>query len=491
MLKIYIQLENITMRIEDYFKHIREVKTTDSQKMRIYQSILLGWNKKSILSKSIFYWKVSTYTILMVFLWSIFIWPIMKIWENEDKINYSYLSWWFLVEEKSKLTLNQVLADYIWEIIDVEWEIQVIKDWVQVVTDKIYDWDTILLLNSAQIKFMVNNWTKATIIWPAKFDVKFLWESNWVKNFVINLMYWDYFEVKTQEQSKDNIIIQTKDFQIESKNISNQIDLKITTDWEKKILENRWSDIVVKKVIDDEKTYTSVKSNQIAEVNDEVKILQEIKTITQQLTTKQVEKSYEIEDNDNSQELSTTNELYFDDIRTEISEESINTELWTIDNALTFPSWKKVLDTNKSDQLKNVLNPSFLKKDIENLVLEYLKWNESWYKISYNNLYSRISQVLSIHDVEIHSEIIKHNIKWNKNEISDLVIICDQLIAKLNENYHVPPQYMGRLNVLLAWLVILNSKEFWILKTDKDTLDFDSVFDKLNLTKSKSNLEIK
>ncbi|MEF2174905.1 MAG: hypothetical protein V3575_00415 [Candidatus Absconditabacteria bacterium] len=490
MMKIYIQLEIITMRIEEYFNHIKEIKTTDAQKMRIYQSILLGGNKKSILTRSTFYWKVSTYTILLIFLWGVFFGPIIKIGENEDKINYSYLSGGFLIEEKPQYTLNQVLADYIGEIIEVEGEIQVLKDGKEIKTDKIYDGDTILLLNSAQIKFMVNDGIKATIIGPAKFDVKFLGETDGVKNFVINLVYGDYFEVKSEETSNDNIIIQTKDFQIESKNTNNQMDLKITTDGEKKILENRGSDIVVKKVVDDEKTYTSIKSNQIAEVNDEVKILQEIKTLTEQLTTKKVEESYEIE---NSTDLSIPNSYLNDEsYQSNITTLENNlSEAFTGENDINFVPGKKVLDTNKSEQLKKILSSSFLKKDIENLVLEYLKGNESGYKISYNNLYQRITKVLEIHDLEIHSEIIKLNMKGNKSEISDLVTICDQLIAKLNENYHVPPQYMGRLNVLLGWLVILNGKEFGLFKTDKDTLDFDSVFDKLNLTKSKSNLEIK
>lgn len=450
------------MKLKEYFNSQKGIKFSQLEKMNVYEQFLQKSERVSFSKKMSFYWKIWVYFTFIMFLILSFYFPVVYYNNKNNTPKITKIGTWYLIWEFSSSDPNLARADWVWEIIEAQGEIKILKDWQEVDTNLIHDWDEILLVNDAQLKFQVNSWAMASIQWPAKFSINQMLTESWNNNYIINLVYWEYFEIKKDQTQEDNLIIKTQDFEVEPEYVNNKLDIKIVSQWDKKILENRWWDVVVKKVVNNKKTFSSVKTNQKVEIDEEVKLLQEVNQITQQI------KTWEIE---------TTYELTWEETQDTVD---INTVVWDL---------RQVLENEEMDEFKKLVYPKFLATDLENFVVSYLHWDKSRYEVSYNNLFSRIEKIYSLFGFALDSEVLKYKTQIDETSIDDIYMVVDQLVAKIDKSYYVPPQYTKRIKAVLAWLVILKDTQFWIFA--EQNIAFDDIFDKLWLSSHKDDLVIK
>lgn len=414
-----------------------------------------------------FYWKVWVYTLFLVFLFFSFYYPYI-VWEkttqDTTEIKISHVgTWYFIGHDFTENTFNSSFiaeAYTVGKIIESNWDFKILKDGQEIQSDEIDNWDLIVLMNNSELKFSVNSGTNAFIKWPAKFDITYLWLENWTPKYVINLNYGSYFEIVSDSVNTDNLVIKTEKIEIESKNLWDRLDLNIKTQWERQIIENRWWEIVMKKVVNNQKKYASLKTNQTAQIDDDIKLLQEVKTIAMQVKKSDIEESYSI-----------TWDVYsgFEGIETLVPLMSGDLET------------KLILSDEKMAELKRLLTPSFLQNDIEWISITYLNWNEDWYDISYDKLITRIDKIYSIIGWDAW--------KSSSHDMQYLYIVLDQMINEINNNYYIPDDYLNRMRTVLEWISLLKEKDFWKFKTK--AIEFDKIFDKLWLQNEHNSLIFK
>lgn len=449
------------MKFKDYIDQQKAIKATDLQKIKIYENFLKNSERISFYKKISFYWKISVYTALILFLIFSFYYPLLTIEKADNKpIDIAKVWTWYFVEKKNNMSDFQVQAEYVWQVLESNWDFKIVKNGKEYTSNDIYDWDIILLMKKSTLKFQVNSWAVAYIQWPARLSVNYAWSSEWAKKYFINLIEWSYFEIKADEQtSKDNFVVRSDDFEIESKKIWTKLDFTILSDGEKSIVDNKWSEIIVKKVINNEKKFTSVRTNQKAEVSEEIKILQEVNKIKDELKKWDIAISYNVT---------------WETIKT-VQNNSWDIDFWT--------DVKSVLSEDSMTKLKDTLYSSFVMSDIQNLVKYYLIWDKSSFDISYKNLSNRIYKVYDLFWLTIDSQLtdIKNQLwEW---WLDELYLINDQLIAKIQKWYYIPTQYTQKLNVIMAWIVLLKSKQFWEFSWEQN-IEFDEILNRLNVKDS-------
>lgn len=445
------------MRLQDFFEKNRKV-LSEENKLKIYNNFVLKKNKKYSYSRISFYLKVSVYTFILIFLINSLYLPIWNSTIDNEELQVTNVWTWFVTVSKIETNLNVVKADYIGDIIEAQWNIIIKKDWKEFETDVIYNWNTVLLENDAAIKFTVNSWSMASIEWPAEFSVFFIWKIEWVDNYVINLIYWKYLEIKKEEKSNDNIFIQTNDFLIEWWNNS-EMNFTIESRWEEQIVENKWWDIMITKLINNKEIKSEVKKNEIAKIDDdEIKLIKEIE---------QKIKKWDISISYNMDSWKNINDSW---------EFEINT------SKLLEYETKNILSKSDNLKIKNYLNANFLMKDIKNIVLFYLKWDKNSYNLSYRNLQTRLVKIWNI--LNLDNNLKKY--KWY--EIVKLRSFVEILLSKMNEGYYMPEKYLNRLEVLKTWLILLENIQFG--KYRWESFDFDEVFVKLNIQSYTHSLTI-
>lgn len=460
------------MKIKEYFERKRETQLNDVRKNKINQDIWLKIENntfwKNFYKRFSFYWKVTAYTFFIFVLFFSFYTSFVDYNKNENFKKIIDAWTWYLLQKDKQQPKSLAKAENIWDIIEAHGDFTIMQDWKKYKTNKLYDWNTMILTNNAKLRFQVNSWVEAYIKGPAKLNIKYLGEINWNKNFVLNMIEWEYIEVKSENREDQNVIIKTNKFEVESKDISQKMDISIRSENDWKILENKWWELVIKKTIKNKKIYSNIWKNEKVKINDEIRHYREVKEISKKVQNKNMEINYHIT-GDNKKDAET------------ISKEQKN------DKELL--DTKKIIKQKKIDKLKKLLYTWFLKNDVKRIVENYLNWNKRWLEISYENFLSRILKIYQLFDIRLESEIIKSKTKnWNIS-IDDVFVILDQLIAKIQNQYYVPEKYTEKLKKTLWWIVILQKNEFWKFKWKN--LEISEIISKLNLEKYEKTLTIK
>ncbi len=147
---------------------------------------------------------------------------------------------------------------------------------------------------------------------------------------------------------------------------------------------------------------------------------------------------------------------------------------------------KNDIPSDKLSELRKITHSSFLRRDISNLVTNYLNWNDSAYNISYDNINNRINNVYKILDIEKYSYSLNLPSRDKDRSIYNLFMSMEQLVSRVNEKYNLPEEYSSRLNVILAWTIILKDSDFWKYKWEN--LDLEQVLDTLRIDSYRNTL---
>jgi hypothetical protein len=179
-------------------------------------------------------------------------------------------------------------ADEIWQIIETTGEVKIFANGKQKQASYLISSDKVLLLEWAALVFRVQDGVEAKIVWPAEFELDKSWDV-----YVINMLSGEYVELKSVEievpktdrsfvldqpnplpkNVSVKVLVKTVAFEVESDSAAWDIDMTITEKEWTQVVENVGVDVIITKVIKDEKVVTQLKSKQTASINEEVEVL--------------------------------------------------------------------------------------------------------------------------------------------------------------------------------------------------------------------------
>ncbi len=299
---------------------------------------------------------------------------------------------------------NVVNADYIGKVIKYDWNYKILDEGTEVKTWVLKKWSILILNNNTKITLWINKWIKLHLLWPAKIQFTSYKNDQNKIIYVVNMLDGNYLSVKSNSP-KDKIIIKSNYFNIESND--RIIDLKYTKKWWASIIENNGWNILVKKA----DKIISLKNNEQLVIlwKDSLNYIKNI------FNSKY--KQYQIDNNWN--------------LKTVISSEKIK-ELW------------------------NILNKDMVIIAIWRYVLWKLNHNDIWINYGKKNTIQILLNVYNLFWLKI-PVLLKSEINNPLNlSLSDEELLVDNLIQKINAKYIMPEEYIKRLKVMLAYLVILD-----------------------------------
>jgi len=333
----------------------------------------------------------------------------------------SDLSKWLVQQNQA----NLVNADYIWKVLKFNWNYKVYYKGNIVNTNILKKWSVLVLSNDTNISLWINKWIKLHLLWPAKIQFNSYINQDWLCIYIINMLDWNYLSVKSNS-NKDKIIIKSNYFNIESND--NLVDLKYTKKGGASLIENNWWNILVKK-----------KNNIVPLWNNEQLVIlwkDSINYIKNIFSSKY--KQYQIDNN------------------------------WKLKTVITAEQVKK---------LWYLLNRNNVIMSVWKYVLWKLNNDNRWLRFGKTQTIQTILNVYNFFGFKL-PDLVKWQIQNPLSlSLSDEELLVDNLIHKINDNYIIPKEYIVRLKVILAYLVILDK-----MKINKN-LKFDNLSSLVNYLK--------
>ena len=407
------------MKLEEYFKQQRH-KMPEADKLLVFDNIRTQISEQSIFTKISFYSKVWVYTVFLLFVF-------FGIFLNNKQISNNL---------KVENNINVVNANYIWKVIEYNWNYKILDNWVKIKTWILNKGNILVLDDKTKITLWINEWIKLHLLWPAKIQfTSYKNEKNKVI-YVVNMLDGNYLSVKSNSP-KDKIIIKSNYFKIESND--KIIDLKYTNRWWASIIENNWWNILIKK----RDKIISLKNNEQLVIlwKDSLNYIKNI------FVSKY--KQYQIDSN------------------------------WNL---------KIVINSDKVKALWNILDKKMVIIAVWRYVLWKLNYNDTWINYGKKNTIQILVNVYNLFNLKI-PDLLKSSIKNPLSlSLSDEELLVDNLIQKINAKYIIPAEYINRLKVILAYLVILDKMkinhqvEFHNLSDLVNYLQLDYKYKKILLT---------
>lgn len=476
------------MRIPEYFKHIQSITLSPIERVQLYQRFLDKMWRMILWKRWMTYARYTSVTVgsaacIILVTWYITRnnWSLYQL-ASDNGIYMSY--------QKSPGMYAEAMS--LGAILHAQWDIILSKDGQKIDANQIANNEKIILQEWATLEFLINKTTKAKITWPAAFELQDLGETNNMRDIAINLVYGDYLEVHTQQPvisddtqpdntdastPTDNIIIKTKTFEVKRLRSWDTIDLVIKKDdSDHHTIENNGWELIVEKFIQDKKVFTSVKTEQVVAVGDDVTLLaDQAKLLSTAITNEAISTRYALDSG-------------IDSAWPTVNTASIAPGDTPADVVLLSPS-KQVVTEEQTVRLDSLLSPSQLMNSVEWLVVAVLNNTPGEATTDAAAIASRIRGVYDVFGISLDSQVVWY---YNKNSLSikELTLITDQLMAKIDANYYVGPTYTKRLKWLLAWFLFLEtatpvSNNTWA------SLTFDELVDRYNLAKFQGYLLLK
>lgn len=410
------------MKLKEYFNQRREITVSAWDKLGIYQNIISKRNSKSFYpQRKFFFVKSFAYSLVMLFLVLWLYWTYIFNWKfiiNKD---------WFFIQRSN--WIKSVQADYIAKIIEFNWNFYIWHNWEYYQWSYISNWDIVTLQNWAEIIFHIDQLTQAKVVWPAKFLI-----TKNDDNYKLNLVYWDFIELKSIETDKpQNIEFSTQNLTIKQSDKTKAINFQLIKQWEQTLLKNNWPQLIItQKTQDNKQTLKELNSDKILSIQDnDISIINDEK-LSQAITQKNFTQTLSFNTETNTWDLDVIlNKEY-------LQEEKSNE--WIINN-IWLPNDKLIPTEQQMSKLLSNLSQKTLSKDIQNITSYYSQWDNS-IDTSIISLESKIKQIY------ISFNIDYTKIAWSttQEKISQLNNNIDKLSSILQEKYHIPPTYINNLN---------------------------------------------
>ncbi len=425
------------MQLKDYFREQKELKLNQNEKFFLYEKIISQKDQKSFSkAKRFINIKSFAYGFAMIMLFV----SIYGVYFINWDLSYEG----FLV----KNSINQVNADYIAKVVDFNGDFYIKHDWSYYKTSNISNWDNIILKKWAEIVFDIDEWTKAKIIWPAKFSLSL--EDN---NYKLLISQWDFIQIESPEHKENNknsksIDIILNDIKVSSNRSNKHMNFQITKEDDKYQINNQWD----KLTITQEDNTRELHTKQLLTINDENKeitIIENIEDFGKAITQNNVSQVFTIANNN------IDTETQKDKIQEQIVETLLNEEN-SNNNKITNPELaedlglvddKQIPTTEQTKTLHSLLNNNFVMWNIEWVFKAYTAWEDKEHNYNKWLLESRIQKIYTLFDVQ--------NNKW------DLIENINTLKQQLTSNYHIPSKYTDNLSIIVSRIQYIETNAYW------------------------------
>ena len=247
------------MKLSEYFEHQKSQAMTSRMKSQLFSRIQKEkqiWVEISTKIHSNIFFFVSRkflYTSLAALLVVIVFWWLLL--DRSDTSNF----WLFSIQKQGNP--SSVLADYVAEIIEFNWEYSLERDWVIVSNLQdlklIEDGDVVSLSEWTNLVFTLVDGTQAKIVWPAEFSI-----VRDEDKYKISLADWKFFRIYCPECVSD-IEIVTPDLSIyQDKNQALDVHIAREENWEI-LVKNDWDELTVTTTKVEWKKQTKITSSEL------------------------------------------------------------------------------------------------------------------------------------------------------------------------------------------------------------------------------------
>lgn len=295
---------------------------------------------------------------------------------------------------------NSVIADYVGKIITSTGDFKIYQSGKEIKTNIIRDGDILEISKKSNLTIQVNSWINLYVVWPAKIKLWKYENYDWKDVYVLNMLDGDYLTVKSNI-AKDKIVIKSKYLNIESDD--KEIDLKYVKKWNATIIENNWWDVIIK---NNKKIFTLWKKEKLIFSDSDRQLIQNIF-------------------NDNYKKYQ-----------------------------LTSSGLKIVPTSNQINRLSHILDRKLVIIAVWKYVLWKLNNDINWYESWKKQLINIIINTYNVLGIKIPS-LIKVKLNSNQIDIADLESLLDSLLMQISSKYVIPNQFIERLKVILAYLVLV------------------------------------
>ncbi len=436
------------MKLKDYFIAQKEHKINENDKFFLYEKIISQKNKKNL--RSI---KISNFVNIKSFAyWFVMIVLIVGIyWVYFFNGDFSYE--WFMVKNNS----NIVTADYIAKVVDFNWDFYIKHDGKYYKTNKISNWDNVILKKWSEIVFDIDSGTKAKIVWPARFSLQ-----KDQKNYQLMITEWDFIQMESIDSSDSSMEIVLNDITISS---DKNINLLVTKQNNEYKINNQWDKLLVKK---DNKTQELMSKQLLAIKENDITLIKNIKDFGQAIAKQDISQTFTMLDQ-NSKKSEEITEMFIKEVTSQNSE---SLDIWLAKD-LWFVDIKEVPTKEQTKELYSTLHNDSILFDLEWMYKNQLLWNQKEYNYYKWSLESKIQKIYKL-----------FSLKYNKNDISTNII---ELKDQLENSYHIPSKYIDNLETISKWINYIQSIENW---SNTNTEELDQLWNNIK-TNPPSNLVLK
>ena len=250
------------MKLSEYFQEQKSQEMTSHMKSQLFSRIQKEktiWTEFSIkMPSKIFFFasrKIMYASLAAALVFVVFGWILL---DRNDVVDFGIFS------VQKHTNPSGVLADYVAEIIEFNWEYSLQRDGVKISDLQglklIEEWDIVTLPEWTDLLFNLADWTQSKIIWPAEFSI-----TKWEEWYQVSLVDWKFFRIYCPECVSD-IEILTPDLSIhQDKNQALDVHIAKEDNWEM-LVKNEWDAVVVKTKNDDKQKETKLTSTELVAV---------------------------------------------------------------------------------------------------------------------------------------------------------------------------------------------------------------------------------
>lgn len=468
------------MKIKEYFNIQKALHLSDKDKIELYQRILVKQNSKNLLKRRHFFFAKSfVYNFLLTI---VFVWAFWYLLSQNNIVDY----WSFLVKLQNP---NEVEAWYIGQVIDFEWDFYIEHNWDLFQSKNIANGDTIILKNNTKLVFDIEKSSQAIIKWPAKLILeKFKKDSR----YRITLLEWDFIQMKSLDTKNiQNIELSVKweNILVKQQEKNKPINFQLVKQWDKHIVKNNWWNIVVSKILDDEKATDQVlnKEQVLTIQENDIEVFENLDKFAKAIKEKNISQLFTFDINNITKEendviihdanIENINDIASGGQFTKSSEEETintilsvsedepeNTEISRSIKPIISPSTensssKKVPTEIQMQKLRTSLVWSFLLSNLEQIYLYQSIWDQDKINSAIYRLETKTKQLYQTFDLTY---------KWNQS-ILGIKTALYSLSSELSQKYFIPPSYLENISILAKWLEKIEVVSFWWQESVEET----------------------
>ncbi len=414
------------MKLKQHFEWVKSNDLSDEEKQRLFLTISqkIESGNVSIWQKWSFYAKVVVYTIFFVFIFYSFYGVYTPVFDQNP---YVAKAW------------------DLGKIVELKGDFKIIREWEQVESLHLKNNDLLVLGEDSKIAFEIGSGVEGQIWWPARIKVLKV-ANDW---YYVKIEQGKYVRLQTSMLSGSKLSIETPTSTI------------VPLEWE--------VDVAVS---------TSEKSWEVIHNTGKGKV----KIVSKQWDVRKPivissQQAVKIKKTDQTQ-IEISSWAVIQDPKSEVAKIWSGYEINTFDPGVVSGEVRYLaLDEETIENVKNILYPKFLSKDVKNLIVYYLQDSPYFQKVE-RKLVKKSLRVAKALNIEIDSKVILTRLeKWYTIELSEVVALLDQLVTKIEKYYpDFPKRELNNLKKTLMWVYILKNRgERGSLDADKD-IDFDEIF---------------